>query len=335
MELQQVRLVQLFDEHGARRVAISNADTERLALIEGYTCVYDLARASIQAGESLASFVQSRVSSEFTDYDRVIAERRLLPPLDHPDPARCVVSLTGLTHLGSAASRDRMHAAVAAGTATDSMRMFQIGVAGGKPTAGQIGAQPEWAYKGDGRCIVAPEHALTQPTFADDGGEEAEIAGLYIIADDGQPWRVGFAIGNEFADHVLEKQNYLYLAHSKLRECSFGPELLIGELPAAIDGTISIRRGPETIWRSAFAAGEANMCHAIANLEHHHFKYDLFRRPGDVHVHFFGANGVSFGDGIAPQAGDLFEIDVPIFGRPLRNPLTIAPDRGRIEVGIL
>jgi hypothetical protein len=327
-----IRLVQLFDTAGQRRVAQAGVSANALQLIDSYACVYDLALAAIRAGTSLESFVRARLTPEQVDYDRVVAEQRLLPPLDHPDPARCVVSLTGLTHLGSATSRDQMHAAVAAGNATDTMRMFQIGLEGGKPASGQIGAQPEWAYKGDGRCVVAPEQPLTQPAFADDGGEEAEIAGLYVIDDTGSPWRVGYALGNEFADHVLERKNYLYLAHSKLRECSFGPELLVGELPAAVRGEVRIRRSGAVAWSSPFETGEANMCHAIANLEQHHFKYDLFRRPGDVHVHFFGANGVSFGAGFQTRDGDLFEIDVPLFGRPLRNALKIAPNAEPVRV---
>jgi len=193
-----IRLVQLFDAAGDRRVALAGEDAGALRLIDGYARVYDLALAAIRAGTPLAAFVHARLSPEQIDYDLLITERRLLPPLDHPDPARCVVSLTGLTHLGSATSRDQMHAAVAAGNATDTMRMFQIGLEGGKPAHGAIGAQPEWAYKGDGRCVVAPEQPLTQPGFADDGGEEAEIAGLYVIDDDGNPWRVGYALGNEF-----------------------------------------------------------------------------------------------------------------------------------------
>lgn len=318
-----MRFVQLIDDHGQRRVAVARAGSPLLQAIAGYDSVYDLALAAIRAGGGLAALASAHLADEFLDYDRAIEERRILPPLDHPDPARCVVSLTGLTHLGSATSRDRMHAAVAAGTATDSIRMFQLGLEGGKPAPGAIGVQPEWAYKGDGRCVVAPEHPLLQPGYADDGGEEAEIAGLYLIADDGSPWRVGYAIGNEFADHVMERKNYLYLAHSKLRQCSFGPELLIGELPASVSGEVRIRRGNETVWSSAFESGEANMCHAIANLEQHHFKYELFRRPGDVHIHFFGANGVSFGAGFQPSDGDIFEIDVPLFGRALRNQLRI------------
>lgn len=330
-----IRLIQLFDDAGERRVALAGEAAGQVRLIEGYARVYDLALAAIRAGAPLETFVQARLSQRQIDYDRLIAEQRLLPPLDHPDPARCVVSLTGLTHLGSATSRDQMHAAVAAGNATDTMRMFQIGIEGGKPAAGQIGAQPEWAYKGDGRCIVPPEQPLTQPAFADDGGEEAEIAGLYVIDDAGDPWRVGYALGNEFADHVLERKNYLYLAHSKLRQCSFGPELLVGELPESLRGEVRIRRAGAIAWSSAFETGEAHMCHAIANLEQHHFKYDLFRRPGDVHVHFFGANGVSFGAGFQTQEGDLFEIDLPLFGRPLRNALKIAPDAGPVRVRAL
>jgi hypothetical protein len=330
-----IRLVQFLDDNGRRRIGLSSDAPGSLKLINGFDRVYDLALEAIRAGEGLAPFVQSRLSGEQVDYSRVIEERRLLPPLDHPDPARCLVSLTGLTHLGSAQSRDQMHAAVAAGTATDSIRMFQLGLEGGKPAAGQIGAQPEWAYKGDGRCIVAPGQPLTQPAFAEDGGEEAEIAGLYIIADDGTPWRVGFAIGNEFADHVMERQNYLYLAHSKLRECSFGPELLVGALPESVHGEIRIRRADTIVWSSPFESGEAQMCHAIANLEQHHFKYDLFRRPGDVHVHFFGANGVSFGAGVQTEDGDLFEIDVPLFGQALRNPLHVESDQHLVEVRAL
>jgi hypothetical protein len=330
-----IRLVQLFDDAGDRRVALASEDARALRLIAGYARVYDLALAAIRAGEPLEAFVLARLSDDQADYDRLIAEQRLLPPLDHSDPARCIVSLTGLTHLGSATSRDQMHAAMAAGNATDTMRMFQIGIEGGKPASGQIGAQPEWAYKGDGRCVVAPEQPLTQPAFADDGGEEAEIAGLYIIADDGSPWRLGFALGNEFADHVLERKNYLYLAHSKLRACSFGPELLVGDLPESVRGEVRIRRAGEVVWSSPFETGEAHMCHTIANLEHHHFKYDLFRRPGDVHIHFFGANGVSFGAGFQTRESDRFEIDAPLFGRPLRNALTIARASELIRVRTL
>ena len=153
-----------------------------------------------------------------------------------------VVALTGLTHLGSAQSRDSMHAKLQSADLTDSMKMFKLGLEGGKPAAGAIGVQPEWAYKGDGSWLVAPEQPLELPGYAEDGGEEGEVAGLYVIGDGGEVLRVGFALGNEYSDHVMERRNYLYLAHSKLRQSSFGPELLVGELPQEVTGTVRIIR---------------------------------------------------------------------------------------------
>jgi hypothetical protein len=184
-----------------------------------------------------------------------------------------------------------------------------------------VGVQPEWFYKGNGDSVVACGRPLEVPAFALDGGEEPEVCGVYVIGPEGEPFRVGFTLGNEFSDHVMERQNYLYLAHSKLRTCSFGPELLVGSLPAHVAGTSRIRRGGQAIWSKPFLSGEANMTHTIANLEAHHFKYRQFRRPGDVHVHFFGTATLSFADGIAAQPGDVFEIEAPAFGLPLANPL--------------
>ena len=99
----------------------------------------------------------------------------------------------------------------------------------------------------------------------------------------------------------MERQNYLWLAHSKLRQCSFGPELLLGDLPDDVRGTSRIRRGKKVIFEQPFLTGEANMSHSIANLEAHHFKYAGFRRPGDVHVHIFGTATLSFAAGFKTE----------------------------------
>jgi hypothetical protein len=214
---------------------------------------------------------------------------------------------------------------------TDSMKMFRMGLEGGKPASG-IGAQPEWFYKGNGTCVAAPGAPLVSPSFAEDGGEEPEIAGIYIIGDDGTPFRVGFALSNEFSDHVTERVNYLFLAHSKLRPASFGPEILIGDLPQNIEGHSRILRDGKPIFDKPFLSGEENMSHWIANLEHHHFKYDLFRQPGDLHVHMFGTATLSFADGIKTQIGDVFEIEAPQFGLPLRNPLAQSDHPARDEL---
>jgi hypothetical protein len=218
-----------------------------------------------------------------------------------------------------------MHKAAAGGTLTDSMRMFNMGLEGGKPTDGKPGVQPEWFYKGDGSSLIGPGQPLPSPDFALDGSEEPEIAGIYVIDDEGRPRRLGFALGNEFSDHITERGNYLWLAHSKLRHASLGAELLVGELPADVRGTSKITRNGETLWEKPFLSGEANMSHAIANLEHHHFKYGLFRRPGDVHVHFFGTATLSFADGVKTEEGDVFEVSAPPFTLPLRNPLQTVP----------
>jgi hypothetical protein len=199
--------------------------------------------------------------------------------------------------------------------------MFLEGVEGGKPAAGQVGQQPEWFYKGDGTGLVGPEAPLAMPAFAQDGGEEPELAGIYVIGPDGTPHRLGLCLGNEFSDHVTERHNYLWLAHSKLRQAALGPELLLGEPPAAVEGTSRIRRGGAVLWEKPFLSGEANMSHTLANLEHHHFKYAQFRRPGDVHVHFFGTATLSFSDGVRTEPGDVFEIEAAPFTLPLRNTL--------------
>ena len=92
-----------------------------------------------------------------------------------------------------------------------------------------------------------------------------------------------------------------------------------------MEGASRIRRGDAVVWERPFVTGEANMCHSLANLEYHHFKYRAHRRPGDVHLHFFGTATVSFVDNIKAQAGDEFEIDLPALGAPLINSLAIEP----------
>ena len=310
-----IRSLVQFSGKGERGVAALDGDGNARVL-QGIESVLALAHDALAGETDLASLAASRLGDALE-----LAAVRLLPPIDHPDPAHCMVSGTGLTHLGSAEGRDKMHKAAASGETTDSMRMFLLGLEGGKPAAGEVGAQPEWFYKGDGSIIVGDGDSLVRPGFAGDGGEEPEIAGIYLIDEAGNPARLGFALGNEFSDHVTERGNYLWLAHSKLRQAALGPELRLGDLPRDVRGISRIWRGAEMVWEKPFLTGEANMSHTIANLEHHHFKYRLFRRPGDVHVHFFGTATLSFSEGIKTQEGDVFEIEAPPFRLPLRNPL--------------
>jgi hypothetical protein len=281
-----------------------------------------LATLAIAEGKSLSATANALATTNTEDYAEALKENRVLPPLTHADPAHCIITGTGLTHLGSASARDSMHKKLDGEAAlTDSLRMFKAGLEGGKPAKGEAGVQPEWFYKGDGRWLVAPGAALPKPSFALDGGEEPELAGLYMIDAKGRPVRLGFAIGNEYSDHITERQNYLLLAHSKLRHCAIGPEMVMGKIPASIEGASRIIRKGKTIWEKPFLTGEANMSHTIANLEYHHFKYDAFRVPGDIHIHFFGTATLSIADGVSTQDGDIFEIEAKPFGAALRNPL--------------
>jgi hypothetical protein len=316
-----LRLLQLELAGKTRSVAALEEDG-RAVRLDGIASTYELAGAALAAGVSLEEAARRRTTAEAIEISGAKPDVRLLPPIDHPDPAHLYLTGTGLTHLGSAESRDRMHALAAAGGAqTDSMRTFLEGLQGGKPPAGRIGVQPEWFYKGDGSSIVPTGASLEMPAFALDGGEEPEIAGIYLIDPQGLPVRLGFCLANEFSDHLTERHNYLWLAHSKLRQAALGPELRLGELPRDVHGTSRIYRGESLIWEKPFRTGEVNMSHTIANLEHHHFKYANFRRPGDVHVHFFGTATLSFADGVRCEPGDFFDISADAFLLPLRNRL--------------
>lgn len=318
-------------------VQITNGQERRVGLVDGEQIrlldrrkgrdIYSFAMEAIEKGGVLSAVVESALSEELLDYGPLYegaGQWKLLPSFDHPnEPARCMVSGTGLTHKASAENRAAMHKKSGA-ELTDSMRMYQMGVQAGRPAEGKAGVQPEWFYKGNGSILRAHGEGLSIPGYGWDGGEEPEVAGAYVIGRDGTPYRVGLTMGNEFSDHRMEKKNYLYLAPSKLRNCSIGPELMVSA--AVFDdiaGQVAIRRGGEVIWRKDIWTGEKNMSHTVANLEHHHFKYEMHRRPCDVHVHFFGADAFSFGDGVELQPGDVMEVEFSGFGKTLRNSLSV------------
>jgi hypothetical protein len=316
-----LRLVQL--AHDATR-AIALVEEPHLTLLDGASSLLALAQEAAAAGTPLATLARARVGRTRLDYQPIYdgaSDWRLLPPIDHPgDPSRCLVSGTGLTHLGSAAQRQQMHEAQETDL-TDSMKMFRLGLAEGKPAPGTIGAAPEWFYKGTGTILRPHGATLDVPAYAEDGGEEGEIAGVYVIDADGHPLRAGMAIGNEFSDHAFERRNYLNLAGSKLRTCALGPELAVEPAFTSVPGQVTIVRAGTVVWSKHIATGEDEMSHSLANIEHHHFKFETHRRPGDVHVHYFGACALSFGDGIRLEDGDVMEIAFAGFGRPLRNTL--------------
>jgi hypothetical protein len=224
--------------------------------------------------------------------------------------------------------RDKMHKVEEAKQKTDSQKIFEMGLIGGKPEYGKRGIAPEWFYKGTGSILRGHNDFLDIPSFSEDGGEEPEIVGCYVIGEDGVPYRLGFAIANEWSDHITERVNYLWLAPSKLRTCSIGPELITDQNFKDIRGYCRIYRENQMIYDSGeLLTGEDNMSHSLANLEDHHFKYPQFRIHDNVHVHFFGTMKLSFGNRSAFQENDRIEIHFDSMGSDLVNYVRrISPD---------
>lgn len=315
-----MRLVQLLSPSKERKVALVKGN--QLILLVTFSSVYDLVFDAISNKKSISELINASLSTEKLNYQEVWEGKtvwRWLPCFDHPNNVNsCMVSGTGLTHKASAENRNKMHDAAA--TLTDSMKMYLMGEENGKPNKGRIGVQPEWFYKGNGTVLKGHLDKLDIPDYALDGGEEPEIAGIYVIDEKGHPVRVGFATGNEYSDHVMEKINYLYLAPSKIRLCSIGPELVINEAVFDdISGKVEVKREGKTLWEKAIKTGETNMAQSLENLEYHHFKYANHRVPGQVHIHYFGTGAFSYGDGIKLKQGDEMIVDWPKMGKALVN----------------
>ncbi|MEJ7768258.1 MAG: AraD1 family protein [Chitinophagaceae bacterium] len=324
MATASTRLVQLYHPDYKRRVALVQEPS--LLLLDSVPSIYHLALEAINTNKKLREVIHLKVSGDLVDYSSVYngqSEWKILPSFDHPqDVMKCVVSGTGLTHKNSALNRQVMHMS-STDKPTDSMQMYQWGLEGGCPEKGNIGVQPEWFHKGNGSMLRAHGEPVEIPPFANDGGEEPEIAGAYLLDQQGEPWRIGFTTANEFSDHIMEKKNYLYLAPSKLRNCSIGPELVIDEIFSELKGMVKITRNQELLWSSNIQTGEKHMAHSLDNLEYHHFKYPCHRIPLQAHVHFFGADSFSFGSKIALMDADMMEIQWEGMGRPLQNRVRI------------
>ena len=178
-----------------------------------------------------------------------------------------------------------------------------------------------------------PGEGLEIPAFALDGGEEPELGGCYFIDKNGVPNRVGFALGNEWADHETERINYLYLAPSKLRSCALGPELVTDFSFDELELECTVERDGEMIYESGpLYSGEEYMSHTLANCEDHHFKYPLHRVPGDAHIHFFGTSQLSYSSRDWKfKPGDMITISAEGFSAPLHNPVVAGdPAEGHV-----
>jgi hypothetical protein len=96
--------------------------------------VYALAMEAAKSGKSLVSVIEAHGFGDAVDLEKARDAGTFLPPITHPDPAHLHLTGTGLTHLGSAATRDSMHkktTEAAEETLTDSMKMFKMGLENG------------------------------------------------------------------------------------------------------------------------------------------------------------------------------------------------------------
>ena len=145
-----MNIVQILDSKGKRRVGLASGD--KIILLKKVARTTELAALALKDGVKLLKAASALATPSTEDYASALKEGRILPPVDHEDPAHCMIAGTGLTHLGSASARDSMHAKLDVKTTelSDSLRMFKMGLEGGKPAKGHMGVQPEWFYKGDG-----------------------------------------------------------------------------------------------------------------------------------------------------------------------------------------
>lgn len=317
-----MRLSQLVDAAG-QKIVCATGDDGTSRKLTGVADIRSLALSAIESGRTLPEIAAGLQSDEVIDLAQALDEGRVLVPIDHPDPAHVWVSGSGLSHVAWLNAEPDHGADEAAWP--DHYKTLMLGKRRGKPGAGTFGAQPEWFYKGHGGSLVAPGGAVEHPFFGDGLGEEAEIAGLYIVGPDGEPFTIGYTLGNEFSDEVMYFKNVYHLAHSKRRKISLGPEILVGTPPADIAAKISLHRSGRVQWQAEFRTGEANMLHSIANIEAHYFKYRDWLIPGDVHVLYLGNAVMSTEQGEIIEDGDVFRLECDVFGLPLVNSVTFAP----------
>ncbi|WP_268876888.1 AraD1 family protein [Facilibium subflavum] len=319
-------------QDGMRRTAI--VKDQQVHLLDSDKSIYQLAKLALTKGGTLLEEINGlkTINSTYVS-DFLKLNHEIMTPISIEDTPWIVMSGTGLTHINSALMRDNMMDST--GKLSDAQKIYHSGLENGKPSNKDIGAMPEWFFKGFGNALKPSYTDLSIPAYALGGGEEAELAVMYIIDDHGNPCRLGFCLGNEFSDHLLEQQNHYYLAQSKLRQCSIGSELYIGPPPEEVTGEIKIVRAGEIIWQKAFHTGFKNMTHSLQNIEQQILKYDIFRQPGAVHVFFLGADQTSFADKIVLQDGDTVSIKVDLFDISLVNNIIEEAQTQNIQVKYL
>ena len=286
--METTRLVQIIHPEYGRRIALVRE--RELHLLSTHRTAYHFATAALEIGAPMRELISEDLAGIVLDYDEVHRLKSgwsFLPSFDHPrDLSRCVVTGCANAHTGT---RE------------------------GRPAA------PPWFHKGNGAHLRAHGEALTIPSFAESGAEEAELVGVWIIDEKGKPVRVGLTPGNEFADPAMAAAEPRLLSHSKLRTCSIGPELVLDGDFTDVGGAVRVERAGKRIWSREIVTGERHTQFTLDEVASQHFKYPPHRVPGDVHLHFLGGSVSSYGDGVRLEHGDHVVVEWDGFGRALRN----------------
>lgn len=281
-------LSQIRAEDGTLQV-VAREGTEAFVICN-CASTYDLARDCANRGVMLKQRIATLGLGAAVDVEGALAQGRVLAPIHHPDPTQMYLSGVALND-----------------TATDD-------------NAGPFG--PDWIYKGDGRAIGAPGMALLVSDFAPDSGTGPSVAAVYIVSDSGTPFRIGFAMANDFSDRILTTQSHAAVVQGRLRPLALGPEMVLAALPEGINGSLRLTRDAGAITDIAISTGRDNLEAAIARLERDHFASDSLCQPGQLHILV-----IALAQGITASAsiGDTTTLTLSGFGLPLCNPLHHAP----------
>ena len=100
-------LSQILDTSSSQRVVAREGTDARI--VNGADSILGLAKRAIARDMTLAALIAEQGLGDSVDLDAAYAEGRVLAPIAPDDPARLHLTGTGLTHLGSASTRNAMH----------------------------------------------------------------------------------------------------------------------------------------------------------------------------------------------------------------------------------
>jgi hypothetical protein len=102
-----MRIIQFISLQGQKKTGI--VEEAKIRLLHTIKTTYELVFYAEENNLEIQQAASRLASDTFEDYQKILDEKRILLPLQHPDPYHTWITGTGLTHLGSAASRDSMH----------------------------------------------------------------------------------------------------------------------------------------------------------------------------------------------------------------------------------